>query len=108
RWLHDEWGVPLDYYDGERVAEHHGFISHRSLIQTGDPHSDYWPPEEWAAMTASTRGGSGMAVIIKSPSGERLLAGPLFTGVSAEQLASLRAQGVPTLELAMNQAGEDV
>lgn len=42
-WLNSEWGVPLDFYDGSRRADWHGFITHRSLIQTGDPHSDYWP-----------------------------------------------------------------
>ena len=42
-----EWliglGIPDDFYDGPRVATHRGFITHRSLIQTGDAHSDYWP-----------------------------------------------------------------
>lgn len=42
-WLHDEWGVPYDFYDGPRKAAHLGFITHRSLIQTGDQHSDWWP-----------------------------------------------------------------
>lgn len=43
QWLHDEWGVPLDFYDGPRTNSHAGFITHRSLIQTGDAHSDWWP-----------------------------------------------------------------
>lgn len=42
-----EWlislGVPDQFYDGPRIADHHGFITHRSLIQTGDAHHDYWP-----------------------------------------------------------------
>lgn len=42
-WLHDEWGVPFDFYDGPRTNSHHGFITHRSLIQTGDAHNDWWP-----------------------------------------------------------------
>lgn len=42
-WLHAEWGVPLDFYDGPRINSWSGFITHRSLIQTGDAHSDYWP-----------------------------------------------------------------
>ena len=42
-WLHDEWGVPYDFYDGPRIAGHRGFITHRSLIQTGDAHNDWWP-----------------------------------------------------------------
>jgi hypothetical protein len=43
QWLHSEWGVPLTFHDGPRLAGYHGFITHRSLIQTGDAHSDYWP-----------------------------------------------------------------
>ena len=43
QWLHDEWLVPFDFYDGPRVTDHRGFITHRALIQTGDAHSDYWP-----------------------------------------------------------------
>lgn len=42
-WLHDEWGVPFDFYDGPRKVGHAGFITHRSLIQTGDQHNDWWP-----------------------------------------------------------------
>jgi hypothetical protein len=49
RWLHDEWGMPLDYHDGPRLPEGSwlGFISHRSLQQS-QPHSDYWPAEDAA------------------------------------------------------------
>lgn len=43
QWLHDEWQVPLAFHDGDRVAGFPGFITHRSLIQTGDAHSDWWP-----------------------------------------------------------------
>jgi hypothetical protein len=56
RWLHDEWLVPLDFYDGPRVGSHHGFITHRSLIQTGDAHSDYWSQEDWDRMVTPTEG----------------------------------------------------
>ena len=42
-WLRAEWGVPGDFYDGPRIASWPGFITHRSLIQTGDQHSDWWP-----------------------------------------------------------------
>lgn len=58
-WLTSAWGVPASFYDGPRVNTHHGFITHRSLIQTGDAHSDYWPylptgapptPEEYDGM----------------------------------------------------------
>jgi hypothetical protein len=43
QWLHDEWGIPLNFYDGDRIVSFHGFITHRSLIQTGDRHHDWWP-----------------------------------------------------------------
>jgi len=43
QWLEDEWGIPAEFYDGERRRDWHGFITHRSLIQTGDLHSDWWP-----------------------------------------------------------------
>lgn len=49
RWL----GIPLAFYDGPRIADWSGFITHRSLIQTGDAHSDYWTEQDWAAMTAT-------------------------------------------------------
>jgi hypothetical protein len=42
-WLHDVYGIRTDFYDGPRIAEWDGFITHRSLIQSGDAHSDYWP-----------------------------------------------------------------
>ncbi len=42
-WLEDEWGIPAEFYDGARRNVWHGFITHRSLIQTGDYHSDWWP-----------------------------------------------------------------
>ncbi len=42
-WLEQEWNIPAEFYDGDRRATWHGFITHRSLIQTGDAHSDYWP-----------------------------------------------------------------
>lgn len=42
-WLSSEWGIPLNFYDGPRRSDWAGFITHRSLIQTGDSHSDYWP-----------------------------------------------------------------
>lgn len=43
-WLCEEWGFNhSDFYDGPRTSDAHSFITHRSLIQTGDAHSDYWP-----------------------------------------------------------------
>jgi len=53
RWLHTEWNIPLEYWDGGRIAEttgYRGFIAHRDLVQT-EQHSDYWPQEDWDAMT---------------------------------------------------------
>ena len=42
-----EWliglGIPDAFYDGPRTNGFDGFITHRSLIQTGDAHHDYWP-----------------------------------------------------------------
>lgn len=54
RWLNSEWGIPLDYYDNPdvRVAAHAGFISHRSVVEDADPHTDYWDPSDWALMVA--------------------------------------------------------
>lgn len=50
KWL----GIPLNFYDGPRIADWAGFITHRSLVQSGDAHSDYWPQEDWDAMTTIT------------------------------------------------------
>jgi hypothetical protein len=47
-WLGAEYGIPLAYYDGPRIGAHNGTISHRSLIQSGDAHSDYWPAADAA------------------------------------------------------------
>lgn len=52
-WLADQWGIPLDYYDGDRIPPHmmHGFVAHRSIQQT-EGHSDYWPRADWDRMVA--------------------------------------------------------
>ena len=42
-WLAATYGIPLEFYDGPRLSSFNGFITHRSLIQTGDAHSDWWP-----------------------------------------------------------------
>jgi hypothetical protein len=57
RWLGAEHGIPLDYYDtgGDndlRIPDHHGFLSHRACLQSGDWHYDYWHREDWARMVA--------------------------------------------------------
>jgi hypothetical protein len=52
-WLHHEWGIPLDFYDGPRVSSWHGFINHASLIQTGTWHYDYWPRADWDRIVAA-------------------------------------------------------
>lgn len=56
RWLNSEWGIPLDYYDNPdaRTADHHGFISHRSVIEDAAYHNDYWPRPDWDQMLAPT------------------------------------------------------
>lgn len=51
QWLHNEWGFPLDYYDGPRIDPvWDGFIAHRSLA--GGDHTDWWPREDWDRMVA--------------------------------------------------------
>lgn len=47
-WVHDNWGIPLDYYHGPRIPAHNGWIAHDSVIQTGDYHNDFWPAEDAA------------------------------------------------------------
>lgn len=42
-WLCANFGLPPAFYDGPRISFFNGFITHRSLIQTGDYHSDWWP-----------------------------------------------------------------
>lgn len=50
RWITETFGVPQDFYDGPRIDRHNGFITHRSLIQTGDSHTDYWPDDAAAVI----------------------------------------------------------
>jgi N-acetylmuramoyl-L-alanine amidase len=69
-WLNQQWGVPLDYYDGDRIPPNQMgcFVAHRSIQQT-DGHSDYWPRPDWDRMVAG--GGDGdevKALIIKNRS----------------------------------------
>jgi len=46
---------------------------------------------------------------LRSPSGVRLMMGPIFTGVSSAQYQSLRAQGVPELDVSnQGQDGENI
>lgn len=58
-WLHEEWKLPLTYFDVETLPERvdavppgFGFISHRSFDQAPDNHTDYIPQEDWLAITA--------------------------------------------------------
>ena len=44
--------IPHQFYDGPRLAAWDGYITHRSLLQSGDAHSDYWDRSDWDAMTA--------------------------------------------------------
>lgn len=110
-WLEDEWGIPADFYDGPRRQVWHGFITHRSLIQTGDAHSDYWPylPTTPLPPVPGSPGEVTTMFFLKSPSGVRLMMGPIFTGVSESQYQQLRGQGVPELDVVnMGQDGENL
>jgi hypothetical protein len=114
RWLHDEWGVPLDLYDGPRVhgtlPGYHGFANHGDVDRN---RTDGVTRAEWDAFGTAAfpdlsdlLKGASMPVIIVSNSGERVLEWPLFTGVSAEDLAAMKAKGVPlihTTEAVANQ-----
>lgn len=66
-WLATEWGVPLAYYDGARVAEGEwsGFIAHRALQQS-QPHGDFWPVSDWVAMAGGGAAGAATATIRKA------------------------------------------
>ena len=53
RWLNNEWGIPLNYFDGERIDPvWDGFIAHRSL--KGGDHTDWWPREDWDQMVSGS------------------------------------------------------
>jgi hypothetical protein len=58
-WFHDEYGMPLDLYDGPRRqiddSGFRGFVNHGS-IQTSPQyrHTDRIPPDEFAAAIATT------------------------------------------------------
>ena len=69
-WLNSEWGVPLDYYDGPRQSpsDQHGFMSHRSLVQT-EQHYDFWPVEDWLAMIPPNEPEVPDMRILKGPDG---------------------------------------
>ena len=40
-FLHDQWGIPLDFYDGPRVVQWDGFINHASLGDKNGDHQDH-------------------------------------------------------------------
>lgn len=54
-WLHDEHGMPLDYYDGDRIPPDamRGFVAHAAVLQS-EGHSDSWPRADWDRMVAGT------------------------------------------------------
>ena len=56
-----------------------------------------WEPSWVTSDPTSSVGSLNMPLIIASPSGERVLEWPLFTGVSAEDLAALKAGGIGTV-----------
>lgn len=53
-WLSENYGYPLSFYDGPRLAigdPFRGFVTHRSLVHKKcDQHTDYITPEDFAAM----------------------------------------------------------
>lgn len=52
RWLSAEWGIPLQYHDGEHDTQpgsFAGFVSHKSIIQS-EEHQDFWPQADWDLM----------------------------------------------------------
>lgn len=53
RWLHEVWGVPLVFYDGDHdaVRGFSGFVTHRSIPRPND-HVDYIDEADWLRMTA--------------------------------------------------------
>lgn len=67
QWLHDTYSIPLDFYDGPRVSFHDGFITHRSLIQTGDAHSDYWPELPRVQSPAPPTRSPDVAILAREP-----------------------------------------
>jgi len=59
KWLNTEWGFPLDYYDGDRIAPiYDGFIAHRSVL--GGDHTDFWPREDWDRMISDSPTAQGV------------------------------------------------
>ncbi len=52
KWLHEEWSVPLAFYDGPRIGAWLGFINHGSVLQSGAWHTDYWPRFDWDRIVA--------------------------------------------------------
>jgi len=68
RWLHDRYGVPLNFYDtggdnagrrpeSQTVGLH---VTHRSLAQSGGWHSDYMTRAEWDRMLGAATPPPGM------------------------------------------------
>jgi hypothetical protein len=89
RWLGSEWGVPLVYHDGERVAPGgwRGFISHRSLIQR-EQHHDYWPVEDWTTMT-TIEGDDVTLALFRAPNGQLWIC----NGPTRRYISTLEEQG---------------
>lgn len=80
RWLHEEWGFPLEYYDGERIDPiWDGFIAHRSL--RGGDHTDWWPRDDWEQMVSASSNQKEMDDMV-------IAVGKTVFGVSLAFLAS--------------------
>lgn len=96
-------GIPLDFYDGARIGSWEGFITHRSLIQSGDWHYNYWTREQFASAIGGAaapprpkgaaqgmfvRHSADGAIILLSPGRAEHVGDP-------ERVARLRFVGVP-------------
>lgn len=60
RWLHDEWNIPLVFFDQPKAASFPlvGFVTHRSLPAPND-HVDYIAQTDWDAMVGGSFISSG-------------------------------------------------
>ncbi len=115
RWLAETDGYPLDFYDGSRVSAHRGFITHRSLIQSGDAHHDYWSRDQWDRMVAGAPSPVSHKPTYKEqsmfvatiPNGNHVLVGDSFTSDITEQTGNVLAfKGVPQVEMSQSVLGK--
>lgn len=101
RWLAGR--VPLRFYDGARISEWAGFITHRSIIQSGDWHYNYWTAEQFAAMVGAAPAPAPVRRSIPAMFGRHIADGAIFLFSPARcahiadpaTVARLRFVGVP-------------